>query len=180
MGLCFGGAGCTSSLTQKTLLGKRESLCAAGPSLARRELVRNITAGWGSDEAATCRGQRGQVALPRLPLPPTPPPVVCAGLWLQARELGALSRFFPYPGWRPFQRRFNKSDSRACNVSAAQSQQADPAGPGTQDWVRSSRWPHPQSVQPASPNAPPAAWHPVGAFWSAAPKADFPLSKQPY
>lgn len=83
------------------LLWKRERLCAAGPSLARRELERNRTARWGSDEAATCRGQRGQVALPRLPLPPTPPPVVCAGLWLQAPELGALSRFFLYPDGKP-------------------------------------------------------------------------------
>lgn len=162
------------------LLRKRESLCAAGPSLARRELARNRTALWGSDEVATCRRQHGQVALPCLPLPPTPPPVVCAGLWLQALELGALSRFFLYPGWRTFQRHFNKSNSRACNVSAAQSQEADPAGAGTQVWVRCSPWPQPQSVQPASPSAPPAAWHPVGAFGSAAPKADFPLSKQPY
>lgn len=126
-------------------------------------------------------GLRGRRDVPwrRFPLAPTPPPVMCTVSDSKLWDSETQSRFFLCPGWRTSQTRFDKSNSRAGNVSAAQSEQADLAGAGTQVWFSSPGWSHPRIYPACVPSAPPTAWHPVGAFESVAPKADFPLSKQP-
>lgn len=120
-------------------------------SLSREKPVLNRKACSAPEVVTTGGGQRGCLALSRLSLPYTLPPGVCAGLWPRAPGLVDLSRFplSTEDGEPP--RRFDRSNSRAGNISTVRSEQADPAGAGTQVWVGCPLQPHPRAYKPACP-----------------------------